>query len=97
MARPPATIHVAYSVSRRSDGDTSYWAKAAVTDEGFAGYNTVRSGIGDTAEEAIQNAVSYVFETYQRDGIEPPQSTIRYGRVPRADIQNVSFIGRVKA
>lgn len=94
MARPPATIHVAYSVSRRRNGDTSYWAKAAVTDEGFAGYNTVRSGIGDTAAEAIDNAVSYVFETYQRDGIEPPQSTIIYGRVSRADIQNCTFLRR---
>ena len=94
MARPPATIHVAYSVSRRRDGDTSYWAKAAVTDDGFAGYNTVRSGIGDTAAEAIDNAISYVFETYQRDGIEPPQNTIIYGRVPRADIQNCTFLRR---
>lgn len=94
MARPPATIHVAYSVSRRRDGDTSYWAKAAVTDEGFAGYNTVRSGIGDTAAEAIDNAVSYIFETYQRDGIEPPKNTIIYGRVPRADIQNCTFFRR---
>lgn len=91
MARPPATIHVAYSVSRRH-GHTSYWAKAAVTDEGFKGYNTVRSGIGDTAEEAIRDAVSYVIESYQRDGIAPPQTVVRYGRVPRVDIQNVTFI-----
>lgn len=91
MARPPATIHVAYSTSSRH-GHTSYWAKAAVTDEGFKGYNTVRSGIGDTAEEAIHNAVSYVVESYQRDGIEPPQTVVRYGRVPRVDIQNVTFI-----
>lgn len=94
MSRPPATIHVAYSVSRRRDGQTSYWAKAAVTDEGFAGYNTVRSGIGDSAAEAIDLAVGYVFETYQRDGIEPPQNTIIYGRVPRADIQNCTFLRR---
>lgn len=94
MARPAAIIHVAYSVSRRRDGDTSYWAKAAVTDEGFAGYNTVRSGIGDSAAEAIDNAVNYVLETYHRDGIPAPGSVVKYGRVPRVDIQNVSFIGR---
>jgi hypothetical protein len=93
MARPPATVHVAYSTSRRH-GHTSYWAKAAVTDEGFASYNTVRSGIGDSATEAIDCALSYVFETYQQDGLEPPQTTIIYGRVPRADIQNVTFIKR---
>ena len=93
MARPPATIHVAYSASRRN-GWTSYWAKAAVTDEGFAGYNTVRSGIGDSAAEAIDNAIGYVMETYDRDGIERPQNTILYGRVPRADIQNCTFMRR---
>ncbi len=95
MTRPAATIHVAYSVSRRRHGDTSYWAKAAVTDEGFAGYNTVRSGIGDSAAEAIDCAVGYVIESYRRDGLEPPQTTIIYGRVPRVDIQNVTFIGKV--
>ena len=93
MARPPATIHVAYSASTRH-GHTSYWAKAAVTDEGFAGYNTARSGIGDSAIEAIDLAISYVMETYDRDGIERPENTIIYGRVPRADIQNVSFVKR---
>lgn len=93
MARPAATIHVAYSV-RRQHGQTSYWAKAAVTDEGFSGYNTVRTGIGDTAVEAIDEAIGYVMETYRRYGIEPPQNTIIYGRVPRADIQNVTFLRR---
>jgi hypothetical protein len=93
MARPAATIHVAYSAATRN-GHTSYWAKAAVTDEGFAGYNTVRSGIGDSAFEAVDLAIGYVIESYQRDGIPPPENTIIYGRVPRADIQNVTFIGR---
>lgn len=93
MTRPTATIHVAYSASTRH-GHTSYWAKAAVTDEGFAGHNTVRSGIGDSAIEAVDNAISYVMESYQRDGVEPPASTILYGRVPRADIQNATFIKR---
>ncbi len=93
MARPAATIHVAYSVSHQH-GQTSYWAKAAVTDEGFSGYNTVRTGIGDTAVDAIDEAIGYVMETYRRDGIEPPQNTIIYGRVPRADIQNVTFLRR---
>ena len=93
MNRPAATIHVAYSTSRRH-GHTSYWAKAAVTDEGFAGYNTVRSGIGDSAVEAIDLAIGYVIESYRRDGIEPPANTIIYGRVPRADIQSVNFIKR---
>lgn len=93
MTRPTATIHVAYSASTRH-GHTSYWAKAAVTDEGFAGHNTVRSGIGDSAIEAVDNAISYVMESYQRDGVEPPASTILYGRVPRADIENVTFLRR---
>lgn len=92
MARPAAVIHVAYSVSHRH-GATSYWAKAAVTDEGFRGYNTVRTGIGDSAAEAIDAAVGYVIESYRRDGLEPPQTTVVYGRVPRVDIENVSFIG----
>lgn len=93
MARPTSTIHVAYSASTRH-GYTSYWAKAAVTDEGFKGYNTVRTGIGDSAIEAVDQAIAYVIETYQRDGLEPPQNTIIYGRVPRADIEGVHFIGR---
>lgn len=94
MSGANATIHAAYSVSRRRDGDTSYWAKAAVTDKGFAGYNTVRSGIGDSAAEALDNAIGYVIETYRNDGLEPPQNTILYGRVPRADIQNCTFLKR---
>lgn len=93
MARPPATIHVAYSVSTRN-GYTSYWAKAAVTDEGFKGYNTVRTGIGDSAIEAVDEAIGYVVESYKRDGIEPPENLMLYGRVPRADIESVSFIRR---
>ena len=93
MARPPATIHVAYSVSTRN-GYTSYWAKAAVTDEGFKGYNTVRTGIGDSALEAVDEAIGYVVESYQRDGIEPPENLMLYGRVPRADIENVTFLRR---
>lgn len=93
MTRPAATIHVAYSASTRH-GHTSYWAKAAVTDEGFKGYNTVRTGIGDTAIEAVDEAIRYVVESYLRDGIEPPASTILYGRVPRPDIENVTFLGR---
>ena len=93
MARPAATIHVAYSVSRRH-GHSSYWAKAAVTDEGFKGYNTVRTGVGDTAIEAVDDAMAYVVEAYRRDGLEPPQTTILYGRVPRVDIENVTFIQR---
>lgn len=95
MTRPAATIHAAYSVSTsKRHGYTSYWAKAAVTDEGFPGYNTVRSGIGDTAIEALDNAIGYVIEAYRNDGIEPPANTIIYGRVPRADIESVSFIKR---
>lgn len=93
MARPPATMHVAYSVSTRN-GHTSYWAKAAVTDEGFKGYNTVRTGIGDTAIEAVDEAIGYIVKAYRGDGLDPPETTILYGRVPRADIENVSFIGR---
>ena len=93
MTRPAATIHVAYSASTRH-GHTSYWAKAAVTDEGFAGYNTVRTGIGDTAIDAVDQAVAYVIDSYNRDSIKPPENTILYGRVPRADIASVTFIGR---
>lgn len=93
MARPPATIHVAYSVSTRN-GYSSYWAKAAVTDEGFAGYNTVRTGIGDSAIEAVDEAIGYVVQAYLKDGLQPPESTILYGRVPRADIENVTFLRR---
>ena len=52
------------------------------------------SGIGDTAIEALDNAIGYVIEAYRNDGSEPPASTIIYGRVPRADIESVSFIKR---
>ena len=93
MARPPATIHVAYSVSTRN-GYTSYWAKAAVTDEGFKGCNTVRTGIGDSALDAVDEAIGYIVQAYRSDGIEPPETTILYGRVPRADIENVTFLRR---
>jgi len=91
MTRPAATIHVAYSFSSRN-GWKSYWAKAAVTDEGSPGYNTVRTAVGDSAIEAVDEAIGYVIEAYRRDGLEPPATTVIYGRVPRADIENVSFI-----
>ena len=93
MARPPATIHVAYSASTKH-GATSYSAKAAVTDEGFKSHHTVCSGIGDSALEAVDDAINYVMKMYKRDDLPPPENTIMYGRVPRIDIQNVSFIGR---
>lgn len=94
MVRPSATIHAAYSVSRTRSGYTSYWAKAAVTDEGFDGYNTVRTGIGDSAAEALDEAIGYVMKAYDTDGLERPQNTILYGRVPRADIENCTFLRR---
>lgn len=94
MARPPATIHAAYSVSRTQSGHTSYWAKAAVTDEGFAGWHSAYSGIGDSAAEALDLAIGYLMETYRRDGIPAPENTILYGRVRRDDIRNVTFIRR---
>lgn len=93
MTRPAATIHVAYSFSNRN-GWKSYWAKAAVTDEGFKGYNTVRTAVGDSAIEAVDEAIGYIIEAYRRDGLEPPTNTIIYGRVPRAAIESVSFIER---
>jgi len=92
VSRTPATIHVAYSASTKH-GSTSYWAKAVVTDDGFKGYNTVRTGLGDSAVEAVDEAIGYVIESYRRDCIDPPETTILYGRVPRSDIVNVSFLG----
>ncbi len=93
MTRPPATIHAAYCASTRH-GSTSYWAKAAVTDDGFASHHTACTGIGDTAAEATDAAMGHVIDSYRRDGIQQPENTIMYGRVPRTDIQNVSFIKR---
>ena len=86
-----ATIHVAYSVSRRHGG-TSYWAKAAVTQGGSVSYHT--TGIGDTAAEAVDDALGYIFGIHRREGTPPPKTTILYGRVPRVDIETVSFVKR---
>ena len=85
-----AVIHTAYAVSKR--GGVSYRARAFVIDRGVK--HTFTIGIGDTANEAMADAVRYVEEIHRRDGVTVPASIRYHGRLPGA-IVDASLFGDV--
>lgn len=70
-----ATIHIAYAISRRNG--TSYRAKAYVWDRGVK--HSFATGLGDSANEAMADAVRYIEEMHQRDGIPAPKTITWHG------------------
>jgi hypothetical protein len=79
MARPAATIHVAYSVGGPMATTTGPRPRL---DEGFKGYNTGRTGVGDTPAEAMDGpSATYrgVAAMYRR---RRPHSPVRARGLP---------------
>lgn len=73
------TIHTAYSVHTRS-GQTVYCAAAIVQRDGDTFRHTRRIGIGDTAQEAQDDAVAHVMTSYRNDGLDAPQAVRHHGK-----------------
>lgn len=73
------TIHTAYSVHTRG-GQTTYRAVAIVQREGDTFRHTRRVGIGNTAQEAQDDAVAHVVNTYRNECLTVPQSIIHHGK-----------------
>jgi len=82
-----ARIRTAYSISRKCG--LSYLARAFVK-HGDTG-DTFKLAIGDTAEEAVNEAVAYVIEQHHRDGLTAPEEVIHVGRVSEIIGSNFKF------
>lgn len=74
---PAVKIKTAYFFSKGT-----YVAKAFVQ---FAdgGTNDRRTALGDTADQAISEAVGYIQSDYRRDGLTPPETIEHAGRTKR--------------
>lgn len=84
------TLHTGYSLSRHG-----YRAVAFLLCED--GLPTVRcTGLGDTANDAIQEAENYVFDTYRREDLPKPEvhKTIAHGRLRADFIDHIFGFGR---
>ncbi len=82
-----AEIHVAYSISRR--GGTSYCARAYVFDRGTK--HSFATGIGDSADDAKGDAIRYVNEMHERDGVTAPVAVVEHGRLPAIIVDAFAF------
>ena len=79
-----AEIRVAYATSRHG-----YRARAFVLDRGVK--HSFAVGLGDTADEAIDDAVRYVREMHERDGVPAPERVNRLGRMSGAIVDGNAF------
>ena len=79
-------IHTAYSYQRRTK---TYTARAFAKDRGVK--HSAMTGIGDTADEAMSDAIRYVKELFQRDGLEPPSEVVKHGRLADIFVMNNRF------
>lgn len=87
MVDTSTVIHVAYAISRRRG--TSYLAKAYVMDRGVR--HTYTTGIGDTADEAVNDAIRYIREIYWRDSRPAPLTVKQHGRMAMEIVYAVAF------
>lgn len=81
------TIHVGHSIGRKNG--THYAARAYCV--GPLGPHSFKISIDDTAAEAEENAIQYVKQSYLSDGMAPPETIARHGRLPRAILDNLQF------
>jgi hypothetical protein len=82
-------IHTAYSYHRRTK---TYTARAFAMDRGVK--HSAMTGIGDTASEATSDAVRYVKELFERDGLQPPTDVIEHGKLSDVFVMNNMFGGQ---
>ncbi len=73
------TVHTAYSVHRRN-GWTVYRAVAIVQRDGATFRHTRRVGIGDSAQEAQDDAVAHVMTTYRDEDMIAPHAIVHHGK-----------------
>lgn len=82
-------IHVAYA-----HGKHGYRAVAYVLESigGNVVRHTYRVGLGDSASEAMSDAIAYVQDTYAREGLSyNPHDIIKHGRLPGAVVDARAF------
>lgn len=79
------TIHVAYAFSAKH----GYRAKAYVSIGGVK--NHWRTGLGDSANEAMREAITYIERDYDKEGLERPKNTKYHGRKPAIVVDNFAF------
>lgn len=82
-----AEIHVAYAISRKNG--TSYRARAYVMDKGVKHSQAI--GIGDTANEAMGDAVRHIEKMHERDGLKAPTSIKFHGAMPGTLVDAMVF------
>lgn len=82
-----AVIHTAYAIERRNG--ISYRARAYVLDRGAK--HTFTVGIGDSANEAMADAIRYVQEIHKREGIAVPQAITYHGRKSGLIVDAMAF------
>ncbi len=82
-------IHTAYA-----HGKHGYRAVAYVAESigGNVIKHTHRLGLGDSAREAISDAVAYIQDTYAREGLEySPNGVTEHGRIAGALLDSRRF------
>lgn len=78
-------IHVAYAISKHG-----YRARAYVLSSGVK--HTFTTGLGDSANEAMAEAIKYIEQRYQQDELLAAPSAIHYhGRMSGAIIDASAF------
>lgn len=80
-------IHTAYAVSRRNG--TSYRARAFVIDGPIK--HSFSVGIGDSAYEALSDALRHIEVMYERDGLKAPSTIVYHGRLSGAIVDANAF------
>lgn len=79
-----AEIQVAYAVSKHG-----YRAKAYVLDAGIK--HSFATGLGDSANEAMGEAVRYVEQMFERDGLVAPTAIHFNGRLSGIIVDAFAF------
>lgn len=82
-------IHTAYSHGKHGYRAVAYVAEAI---GGKIVKHTHRLGLGDSAREAISDAVAYIQDTYARDGLTyAPNGSTAHGRIAGALLDAHAF------
>ena len=79
-----AEIQVAYAISKHG-----YRAKAYVLDRGVK--HSFATGLGDSANEAMGEAVKYIEQMHERDGVTAPTAIHFNGRLSGIVVDNFVF------
>lgn len=79
-----AEIQIAYAVSKHG-----YRAKAYVLDDGIK--HSFATGLGDSASEAMREAVRYVEQMHEREGLKAPTEIHFNGRLSGAIVDAAAF------